>query len=339
MTLKQGWHNSCMKLQKAIIYLMICKSAHKLEPTMSKKLILLASSICLLSLSACDQVKEPQAEQNSSIQTTALPDNHPAISQAQPSVSLGGLQGGTIKELFVGGGYTYVKVERNGAEFWAAGPQTQLQQGQLIGWSQGTIMRNFNSKSLNRTFDEIYFISKYIDPLAASTAPQTNIAKTNNPSSPNTGGIITEVLVGGGYTYTKIDFNSKEIWAAGPMEDLKVGEYISWNDGAKMTNFTSKTLDRTFSEIYFISQFNKGNAAAQSTEQSQTSGIVTEVITSSGYSYIQVASGQWLAAPESKVKQQDNISWSKGSIMHNFQSRSLARNFEEIIFVDAISIN
>tara|TARA_R110001583_G_scaffold69544_2_gene197111 strand:+ start:31992 stop:32921 length:930 start_codon:yes stop_codon:yes gene_type:complete len=309
---------------------------------MSKKLLLLASTIIILSLTACEQAKEPQTQQSNNIQTTALPANHPAISQIVTSASLGDLQGGTIKEVFVGGGYTYVKVERNGVELWAAGPQTQLNKGQLIGWYQGTLMRNFNSKSLSRTFDEIYFISKYIDPLTANTRPQANVAKTSSQSSSNTGGIIKEVLVSGGYTYTKIDFNSTEIWAAGPMEDVKVGEYVSWSNGQKMTNFTSTTLNRTFNEIYFISHFNKGNAASQPKKQNQTTGIVTEVITSAGYSYIQVAtnnSKQWLAAPESKVKQQDNISWINGSIMHNFQSRSLERSFEEIIFVDAITIN
>ncbi|WP_206485988.1 hypothetical protein [Thalassotalea sp. G2M2-11] len=302
---------------------------------------ILLPALLLVSLSACEQVKESNAEQNSHNSTASLPANHPAINQATQANALGNLAGGVIKEVLSGGGYSYVRVETNGVEMWAAGPQTQVENGQLVGWYNSTLMRNFNSKSLNRTFKEIHFVSQFVDPTKAETvasSPRTGINhQTQAPSG--MGGIVENVLTGGGYTYVLVNINGQDVWAAGPVVDVKKGEQVSWSGGSKMFNFTSSTLDKTFDEIYFVAGFNKGVNSQQ--PQMPTTGLVTQVITSAGYTYIEVNSNSktlWLAAPEHPVKEQDKISWTDGSAMHNFQSRSLDRVFKEIIFVDGITV-
>ena len=54
--------------------------------------------------------------------------------------------------------YTYIRLDDGaGNETWAAVPQTQLEIGEQITLQGGTVMRNFNSKTLNRTFDSLLF--------------------------------------------------------------------------------------------------------------------------------------------------------------------------------------
>lgn len=308
---------------------------------------LLLPTIIITLLSACDKANEASTQQAVQDQAVTLPANHPQINQMTQQNIMGNLLGGTIKEVFNGGGYTYVLVEHEGNEIWAAAPESRVQVGQLIGWSPGqsTLMRNFNSKQLSRSFPEIHFTSRFLDPTKMPVASRAQ--HTNPTTSSSQGGVVNEVLVGGGYTYVRVTINGEEVWAAGPMIKISEGESINWSDGSKMTNFKSSTLKKTFNEVYFVAALNKGTPSKQPTSvqtpatTASSSGLVTDVISSAGYSYIEVTANNktlWLAAPQNSVTKQDKISWSDGSIMHNFQSRSLDKVFEEIIFVDSITI-
>ena len=66
---------------------------------------------------------------------------------------------GKVIEAMNSAGYTYIQVEENGKRLWLAAPQIVVEAGQVINWSSAAPMRNFSSPSLNRTFDEIYFVS------------------------------------------------------------------------------------------------------------------------------------------------------------------------------------
>ena len=55
------------------------------------------------------------------------------------------------------GGYTYVCLEKNGKKTWVAVPETQVVVGQQMSFQPGQEMRDFTSKSLNRTFTSIIF--------------------------------------------------------------------------------------------------------------------------------------------------------------------------------------
>ncbi len=54
--------------------------------------------------------------------------------------------------------YTYIQVSENGNSYWLAAPQTKVEKGQTIYYSQGMEMKNFHSQTINRTFDVIYFV-------------------------------------------------------------------------------------------------------------------------------------------------------------------------------------
>jgi hypothetical protein len=65
---------------------------------------------------------------------------------------------GTVIEVHNAGSYTYLKVkDKTAKEQWAAVLQIPVKQGQKVLISQQMVMDNFQSKSLNRTFDKIIF--------------------------------------------------------------------------------------------------------------------------------------------------------------------------------------
>ncbi len=66
---------------------------------------------------------------------------------------------GLVKETMDAAGYTYALVEIAGETMWLAGPQTAVEVGQTVGWMDGSLMRDFASGSLDRTFDAIMFVS------------------------------------------------------------------------------------------------------------------------------------------------------------------------------------
>lgn len=55
--------------------------------------------------------------------------------------------------------YTYMELEAGAKRFWIAAPTTKVKVGDRVRFVDSMVMENFNSKSLNRTFDRIIFVS------------------------------------------------------------------------------------------------------------------------------------------------------------------------------------
>jgi hypothetical protein len=64
---------------------------------------------------------------------------------------------GKVTEILTSGGYTYVNLARDGASTWVAFPTTPVTVGQELVLVPGYEMKNFTSKTLNRTFDRLVF--------------------------------------------------------------------------------------------------------------------------------------------------------------------------------------
>ncbi|OGU08465.1 MAG: hypothetical protein A2X82_14810 [Geobacteraceae bacterium GWC2_55_20] len=71
------------------------------------------------------------------------------------------------------------------------------------------------------------------------------------------------------------------------------------------------------------------------------SGKVVETMNSGGYTYVnlQKKNGEkvWVAAPETSVKAGSQVSFKGGMEMVNFESKSLKRKFDKIIFADGLA--
>jgi len=70
----------------------------------------------------------------------------------------GALHQAEVLDTMNGGGYTYVQLKEADKTYWAAGPQTEVSKGDKVEVSEQMWMNNFESSSLNRTFDKIMFV-------------------------------------------------------------------------------------------------------------------------------------------------------------------------------------
>jgi hypothetical protein len=55
--------------------------------------------------------------------------------------------------------YTYIEVRTDERIVWLAGNPVELADGEIISWDPSLVMHDFQSSTLNRTFDEIVFVS------------------------------------------------------------------------------------------------------------------------------------------------------------------------------------
>jgi hypothetical protein len=140
-------------------------------------------------------------------------------------------------------GYTYVEVRNNGRNLWLAGNPIEVAEGEIISWADAAMMRNFQSKTLDRTFEELMFVSAFYQ--GADSAPQ--------PVASDNSGVVRSSENAAGYTYMELETDAGQVvWLATPEMELAVGTRVSWQGGSKMTNFKSSSLDRTFDEILFV---------------------------------------------------------------------------------------
>lgn len=102
--------------------------------------------LCLVALVACSSDK-PETK---AVEQAAAEDG---TQQAKPA----GLIQGKAKEVLAGGGFTYILIETEKGDTWVAVPETQVAVGEACTVAEGQIMRDFPSKSLNRTFAELVF--------------------------------------------------------------------------------------------------------------------------------------------------------------------------------------
>jgi hypothetical protein len=183
-------------------------------------------------------------------------------------------------------------------------------------------------------------------PEASSGLPQPFLGVS--PSSGGPAGIVLETMNAEAYTYARVGAGEEEVWVAGPIAEIAEGDTVSLLGAGNMGSFTSRSLDRTFEEIYFIDEFRIADPTASTFQ-----GTVTETMNAAEYTYVQVNVGEelswmtppdtdeplvWLAGPETVVSVGDVVSWQGGSVMKEFRSNTLERTFTEIVFVGSITV-
>jgi hypothetical protein len=68
---------------------------------------------------------------------------------------------------------------------------------------------------------------------------------------------VKEVIQTSNYTYLKVKENISERWVAVIRQEANVGDVFYYDGVLQMNNFQSKELNRTFDEIFFLSQISK----------------------------------------------------------------------------------
>jgi len=56
------------------------------------------------------------------------------------------------------------------------------------------------------------------------------------------------------YVYIEVSQNKKSVWLAATALPLKKGDVIRFDQGMTMTNFHSRTLNRTFPSVLFVNR-------------------------------------------------------------------------------------
>lgn len=92
----------------------------------------------------------------------------------------------------------------------------------------------------------------------------------------------------------------------------------------------------------FVQEFIKKSlsGSTDSQEVKGKSGVVTEIMNASGYTYVQISDGKetvWLAAPEFMVNIGDKVSAPPGRPMPDYESKALNRKFDMVYFVPSVS--
>ena len=70
---------------------------------------------------------------------------------------------------------------------------------------------------------------------------------------PNNEGKVVSIIETTGYTYMELENGGNKFWIAAPTTKVNKGDHIRFVESMVMTNFTSKTLNRTFSTLIFAS--------------------------------------------------------------------------------------
>ena len=64
---------------------------------------------------------------------------------------------GKVLQVIDAGSYTYLEVQEKGQKLWVAALKAKVSKGETVEFPDSKPMENFQSKSLNKTFDKIIF--------------------------------------------------------------------------------------------------------------------------------------------------------------------------------------
>ncbi|RNC68147.1 MAG: DNA-binding protein [Desulfuromonadales bacterium] len=110
---------------------------------------------------------------------------------------------GKVVETHSSGGYTYICLEKDGKQVWAAIPESPVERGREISLKPGMEMKNFASKGLNRTFESIYF-SEGLAVQTASTEGKSSHGSQGGVVTPSEKIAVAKAAGPNAYTVTEI---------------------------------------------------------------------------------------------------------------------------------------
>ncbi|MEJ2690334.1 MAG: DNA-binding protein [Deltaproteobacteria bacterium] len=144
---------------------------------MNRKFGLLISAIALLMLvSACSKDNKQTSSTEPSTKAPAATATAPASSEEGAP---GSIISGKVLETLDASGYTYLHLDQGTKKTWVAVPKANVNVGDEVSVVFSMVMKNFQSKTLGRTFDEVIFSSGF----APSSQPTATTGKTAESGS------------------------------------------------------------------------------------------------------------------------------------------------------------
>jgi len=135
-----------------------------------KKIVLSFLVIAALAFAGCKEKPKTEAPQQPAGMPaqgqmppghpgTAAPGADPHAGMKAQEIPAGAGQKGKVTQTMNSGGYTYVEAANDkGEKVWMALPEFKVKVGDTIEYPVAPPMVNFQSKTLNKTFDKIMFI-------------------------------------------------------------------------------------------------------------------------------------------------------------------------------------
>jgi len=137
-----------------------------------KKTALVVLSIAALALAGCkdkptveapapapQQGQMPAAQPGAAPGAAAAPGGDPHAGMKAQEIPAGAGKKATVTQTMNSGGYTYVEaVDDKGVKAWLALPELKVAKGDKIEYPETPPLANFQSKTLNKTFEKISFI-------------------------------------------------------------------------------------------------------------------------------------------------------------------------------------
>ncbi|KXX70949.1 hypothetical protein [Flammeovirga sp. SJP92] len=133
-----------------------------------------------------------------------------------------------VNEKIASGGYVYIKVTEKGKEYWMAVPGRPIEIGATYYYDGGMEMQNFESKTLNRTFESVIFAegirdqAQKVNKTVKKSAPQGSPQVKDIDKAPN-GIRIAELF------NNMNDYSNKEV--------IIKGQVVKVNNGVMNVNF------------------------------------------------------------------------------------------------------
>ena len=112
-------------------------------------------------------------------------------------------------------------------------------------------MKNFESKSLKRTWASIAFGTLAGAAEARPVNPHDQGLPKTSPATAPVEGTVLEVIDAKTYTYLRLKTATGETWAAVPQAMVAKGAQVRVLNAQPMDGFKSPTLNRTFEHIVF----------------------------------------------------------------------------------------
>jgi len=100
----------------------------------------------------------------------------------------------------------------------------------------------------------------------AVEAPAETVVEVIQPNT----GVVLETIAVESYTYSRLDMGGNEVWIASTPIQVSVGDVVRFSGEMVMNDFHSKELDRTFSEVLFVSTAEPVAAGASTTPTGQS---------------------------------------------------------------------
>lgn len=131
---------------------------------------------------------------------------------------------GLVLQTFQVEGYTYMEIKDGNVTKWIACPTLDVKKGDIVETSFGMLMPDFESKSLNRTFKEIYFVTRAS---VVSSVPKDEPKKSKSANKPK----------GKFYTVSEVIEN----------KDALAGKTVVFK--AKVTKFTPSIMQKNWLHV------------------------------------------------------------------------------------------